>query len=396
MPQASPGEARPALDRLVVNVSQDCNLRCRYCYAGGGAYGGSRGLLDLARGREFVDYFLTAFGGIRSIQFFGGEPFLNVAVLDGLCAHALERSEAAGLPPPRLSVVTNGTILSEAILATIRARALSVTVSLDGPKAVNDLQRVTPSGAGSYERVVETIRTMKRETGQPAQIEGAFTASHLEGRFSLVDFMDFLVGELDVHLLHMPWVLGEGFGGAGIVPRPDRIDALVATYGDAVSRSVASLAGPGVDEAILLSFVERRLRSLLAEAADDPQVCAAGTGTLSVDVDGGIYPCFMFTNKPPFRLGVVGTTTPAELRSASLAFASRLATAPADGPRPLMSCAGMNEELGGGVDRLPPGAAEVSRRLVDRLDEELAPFRRDEERWSWVKTKLALLPLVTG
>jgi hypothetical protein len=211
-----------------------------------------------------------------------------------------------------------------------------------------------------------------------------------------VEFMDFLVDELDVHLLHMPWILGAGFGGAGIDPRPENLEALVATYGEAVSRSVASLATPDLERAILLSFVERHVAFLLSGSGEPPFVCAAGTGTLSVDVDGTIYPCFMFTNRQPFRLGSVGTTPPAELQDASDAFAGRLVRPPGSGPRPIMSCAGMNDELAGAVDEVPPGSAEVNRRLVARLEAELAPFRRDEERWSWLKTKLALLQVMAG
>lgn len=388
--------ARPDLDRLVVNVSRDCNLRCRYCYADGGSYGGARSLLTPERGLGIADYFLATFPRIGSIQFFGGEPFLNVGVLDAICAHVLARCDETGVPPPRFSVVSNGTIVTEDVLDVIRRRGLFVTVSLDGPREINDLQRVSASGEGSFDRVVESIRILKRETGQPSQVEGTFTARHLDAGFSLAAFMDFLVEELEVHVLHMPYILGDGFGAAGIGADSARLDALVATYSEAIARSVRSLSTPDLETTILLSFVERYLRAQLSEAKDSPLVCAAGTGTISVDVDGAIYPCFMFTNKLPFRLGVVGTTSPGELRMASLEFASRLVRSPGDGPRPLMSCAGMNEELAGAVDRCLPAATEVNRRLVARLDEELAPYRRDEERWSWLKTKLALLQVMAG
>jgi radical SAM protein with 4Fe4S-binding SPASM domain len=163
-----------------------------------------------------------------------------------------------------------------------------------------------------------------------------------------------------------------------------------------VARSVRSLATPDLDSAILLSFVERYLQAQLAGTADSPLICAAGSGTLSVDVDGSIYPCFMFTNKAPLRLGEVGTTTSSDLRRASQAFARRLLRREDDGPRPLMSCAGVNEEFGGAVDRVLPEAAVVNRRLVERLDAEVAPLRSDEERWSWLKTKLGLLRMMAG
>ena len=45
------------LPRLVLNISNDCNMRCKYCYANCGDYGGQRGLMSvdtLTRARLFL------------------------------------------------------------------------------------------------------------------------------------------------------------------------------------------------------------------------------------------------------------------------------------------------------------------------------------------------------
>ena len=72
---------RPYLERLVINVTHDCNLRCTYCYADTGAYGEARGKLSAGVGEEIVESFFSRFEHIRSIQLFGGESLST-----GTCA----------------------------------------------------------------------------------------------------------------------------------------------------------------------------------------------------------------------------------------------------------------------------------------------------------------------
>lgn len=381
---------RGGLDRLVVNLSQDCNLRCRYCYADGGAYGGARGLLPPDRGRAIAAHFLSSFPRIGSIQFFGGEPFLNLPALESVCEETARRCEETGEGLPRFSVVTNGTVWSEPIAAAIRRWSIAVTVSLDGPRAVHDANRVFRAGDGTFDRVVETVRAMKEETGQPAQVEATYTRAHLDAGFSFREFMDFLANDLDVHLLHMPWILGGPWESAG-VPL-ERAEALAEAYEEAVLRSLESLRGPDLEGAILLSFVQRYLAAAFAERRAADLVCAAGTGTLSVDVDGAIYPCFMFTGKSALSLGMVGVTGAEELDDRRRAFEERIRWPDGAPPRArmLMSCAGMNLECDGALASLSVAAAAVNERLAARLEAELEPVRRDTEALGWLKTKLAL------
>lgn len=387
---------RGGLDRLVVNLSQDCNLRCRYCYADGGAYGGARGLLPPDRGRAIAAHFLSSFSHIGSIQFFGGEPFLNLPALESVCEETASRCEKTGARLPRFSVVTNGTLWSEPIAAAIRRWSIAVTVSLDGPRAVHDANRVFRAGGGTFDRVVETVRAMKAATGQPAQIEATYTRAHLDAGFSFREFMDFLANDLDVHLLHMPWILGGPWEGAGVPV--ERAEALAEAYEEAILRSLESLRGPDLEGAILLSFVQRYLAATFVERKAADLVCAAGSGTLSVDVDGTIYPCFMFTGKTALSLGKVGVTGVEELDARRRTFQERVRWPDGAPPRArmLMSCAGMNLECDGALASFPVATSSVNERLAARLEAELAPVRQDPEEFAWLKTKLALWQISLG
>ena len=60
--------------RITLHVSNDCNLRCKYCYAEGGNYKQERRLMTMETAQMFVDFCCNNFDSIGYIVFFGGEP----------------------------------------------------------------------------------------------------------------------------------------------------------------------------------------------------------------------------------------------------------------------------------------------------------------------------------
>ena len=131
------------LNRLTLNVSNDCNLRCRYCYAGGGAYGMDRSLMTGEVALRAVDAVYEHFEGLGGVQFFGGEPGLNVPVIRAVCEYTQKLHREGKIERlPGYGMVTNGTVHSRQFLEVIREFRIGVTVSLDGPAEVNDVVRL--------------------------------------------------------------------------------------------------------------------------------------------------------------------------------------------------------------------------------------------------------------
>jgi uncharacterized protein len=386
----------------VINVSHDCNLRCTYCYADTGAYGGARGKLAAGVGADIVESFFSRFHEIRTIQLFGGEPFLNVRGIDGLCRHVAEVCEREGAPLPRFTTVSNGTLASDAVIDLINRHRIGVTVSLDGARPVNDAQRVDARGGGSFDRVVANIARLKGATGQPAQIEGTFTAAHLASNFSLAGFMRFVAHDLGVRFLHMPWILGDAYGGTGIAPTEGNIARLIDIYGAAISASLASLETQDLRDTILLSQVDDALRAALSPAppARRTHLCPAGSGTLSVGADGRVFPCFMFTGKPGFEFTRVGAGFDDAAFDARRADFTRQLELPPEGDLGGLAqrgaCAGHNHDTGGNIAAVSAASRAVQDALSAHLRCELAALRADADRWSWVRCKLMLHQLETA
>lgn len=63
-------------------VTEDCNLRCKYCYI---THKASNKKMSFETAKKFIDYILTA--DIETadsviVDFFGGEPFMEVSLVD--------------------------------------------------------------------------------------------------------------------------------------------------------------------------------------------------------------------------------------------------------------------------------------------------------------------------
>ena len=88
-PQELSYPQEPLVKAICLHVAHDCNLRCEYCFAGKGSFGGQRSLMDLDTGKRGIDFVLHASGN-RShceVDFFGGEPLLNFSVVKELVSY---------------------------------------------------------------------------------------------------------------------------------------------------------------------------------------------------------------------------------------------------------------------------------------------------------------------
>ncbi len=71
---------------LCLHVSHDCNLRCKYCFASQGDFGGEKEIMNFEVGKAAIDYLIANSGNRRNLEidFFGGEPLMNFDVVKQL------------------------------------------------------------------------------------------------------------------------------------------------------------------------------------------------------------------------------------------------------------------------------------------------------------------------
>lgn len=145
-------------------VTEDCQLRCRYCYLVGK---NSRNRMSFDTARRSIDYLVENpdLFPERSIvwDFIGGEPFLEIDLIDEICEYIkgkLSREKHPWLDSHRFSLTTNGILYgSEKVQDFIRRNRpdLSIGVTIDGTPRKHNMHRVYPSGKGSYDDTARNI-----------------------------------------------------------------------------------------------------------------------------------------------------------------------------------------------------------------------------------------------
>lgn len=143
---------RPSPVTLSLNVTEQCNIACTYCYFSGG-YGGNRRhnnsyLADRATDLAIQRFFSDSGGAAPScLYIFGGEPLMALAQI----RHAFEQADHLGINVLK-SMATNGMLLDEAAVQLFAKHEVCIAISLDGPD--HDRARIHRNGSGSR-RIVE-------------------------------------------------------------------------------------------------------------------------------------------------------------------------------------------------------------------------------------------------
>ncbi len=158
-------------------LTTQCNMDCVYCYGGkgrdnslsGGSYNLKKENMPPEIGCAAVDYLLkTAASSSRGhpggINFFGGEPLLNLSTLRAILEYAEGQSRKYSLDLPRFSITTNGTVISQGFIELCKRFKIAVQVSFDCTAEAQNTLRPYHEGNGrsSYDVCCESFEVLRR------------------------------------------------------------------------------------------------------------------------------------------------------------------------------------------------------------------------------------------
>ena len=291
------------LTTMVLNVTNQCNLSCEYCYE----YGEDK-IVDTANGkqpkfmseqtaRESVDFMLKESGTntVAHVTFFGGETLLNFPVLQKTIAYARQRGEELGKRVD-FSLTTNGTLLKPDVIEFLAENNVGVTISIDGPKEVQDKFRVFHNGTGSYDVVAQKIKELlKRHRSRPIGARVTLTS-----------------GTLDVKRIYQHLTEEIGFWEVGVAPvttAPNRGHAISDRGYDEMLAQFRDLAHDFLEASVQnrhhgFSNVKETLEEL-HKGVSKAFPCGAGLGLLGVATDGDVALCHRFAGSDSHKLGTV-------------------------------------------------------------------------------------------
>lgn len=197
--EASNASTSGALSRLVLHVSNDCNMCCRYCYAACGSYGLHRTMMRPETMYRALDVLYEIYPTIDILQLFGGEPTYNLEVIEKASAYLKKANKLT-----QVGIVTNGTCASKKFVSLIQEYNLAVTVSIDAYGVMDELRPMRASKLSSKDIVRRNIHHLLDTTGQPSQFELTYTIRHVHNNLSIVKILRELYkeyGNIPVHVI---------------------------------------------------------------------------------------------------------------------------------------------------------------------------------------------------
>jgi uncharacterized protein len=281
---------------LCLHVSHDCNLRCGYCFASTGDFKQGRILMDEEVGKRAIDFVINKSQNRKNIEidFFGGEPLMNLDVVKSIVAYAQKQGELHH-KNFRFTITTNGVLLNDDAISYINQTMSNVVISLDGRKEVNDAVRKTVGGKGSYDTILPPFIKLAESRNQDNYyIRGTFTKQNLDFAEDVVHMADCGFEQISIE---------------PVVTDPNSPYAITQDELPGVFHEYDRLAN---------LLLERKMKGkevnffhFMIDLDQGPCVikrlrgCGSGNEYLAVTPEGDIYPCHQFVGMEEYKMGNV-------------------------------------------------------------------------------------------
>ena len=295
---------RAGISRLVLLITQTCNLKCSYCFAE--AYMGSHSenrVMSPATACAAIEQVFNSIPHVSEILFFGGEPLIGFPAIKEAVQASEKYCTAHQARSPAFTITTNGTLISQEVIDFFQRHNFSVTISLDGPPHINDQQRRFPSGKGTYDIVKKNIDLL-RSAGLRIGIEAVFTENHRSYEETIESTYDFLLecGARDI-------CLTPAIGG----PPDESLDrSLLADLEQSYSASTERIMDSWLtDSPIRMPYWFDILNALISRSGK-PHFCGAGYKGITVDCSGRVFPCYTLMNESLYMGSVYDEEFPGE------------------------------------------------------------------------------------
>ena len=156
------------LEKLTLQVTQQCNFCCSYCpysleddsyYH---THNSKHMTWDVAK--KAIDFFIkrTRDTPMINFGFYGGEPLLQYDLIKKCIVYIKERLEGRNVT---FTMTTNGSLLTLEKIKYLIDNNVSITVSFDGPREIQNKNRKHKSdGSGTYDDVYNKLMEIKKES----------------------------------------------------------------------------------------------------------------------------------------------------------------------------------------------------------------------------------------
>ncbi|MEO0185832.1 MAG: radical SAM protein [candidate division WOR-3 bacterium] len=289
-------EVTSKIGYMVLNITEVCNMRCKYCsFSGTYRYerAHSNKRMDDRVLYQAIQYYLSHSkeSRVRSISVYGGEPltsFKKIIEIKNLVGNEIE-----------VHIDSNGLLLErENVREAIIRNNFFLQISLDGPQLYHDRYRVDINGRPTFARITNNLRHIKKASTDFYRTHISFAVT-MSPDTDLLELNDFFENEDLVQGNHIivnsvnPYdtTFYDRFTSEDYSHQSAQYDALRRDY---IRRRISGQEPTKFERALF----EKPLVQLHLRKIDEPYeamgmngCCIPGLRKIFVNTDGRIYPC---------------------------------------------------------------------------------------------------------
>ncbi|KGM97041.1 radical SAM protein [Clostridium novyi A str. 4552] len=290
-------KSKDFIKALCLNVTHDCNLRCKYCFADEGKYHGARKVMSPEVGKKAIDFVIAHSGPRKNIEvdLFGGEPLIAIKEIKEIIAYAREQEKIHN-KVIRFTMTTNALLLNDEIMEYMDKEMGNIVLSIDGRKEVNDNTRIRVNGSGTYDSILPKIKEMvdKRDKSKQYYVRGTFTRDNTDFYYDVKHLADLGFKEVSVEPVVLP-------DEHELSLREEDLPTIFENY-DLLYKDMLKRYEEGREFKFYHFNIDLQGGPCVYKRISG---CGAGHEYIAVTPDGDIYPCHQFVGNEDFKIGTI-------------------------------------------------------------------------------------------
>lgn len=296
--------------QLILEVTEKCNLRCRYCIYGEETknfrtFSTKDMTFDIAK--KAMDYALSIASDNMILSFYGGEPLIQYKLIRTCTEYFKEHFQGEKIS---FVMTSNLTLLTKEMADFFSEHKFVITCSLDGDRENQNRNRPYAGGVGSFDDTIRGLKLLVDSYGDDAK-EHVFVNTVIDRPYTTEKFE-----KIDTFFRSLTW-LPEGAVTTSYAARDEWDEnielspnkelihgglAIVDTFGDWIFEKMREKDSEYFSENIvkdsLLNIHKRLLYNKPLENCSLNGCCVPGARRLYVTVDGKFSLCERIGNVP--------------------------------------------------------------------------------------------------
>ncbi|MBD7912581.1 Cys-rich peptide radical SAM maturase CcpM [Clostridium cibarium] len=289
------------LNMIILQVTQQCNFRCKYCVYSDGYENRkyTNQVMSIETAKRGIDFLLKHSANSESVHiaFYGGEPLLRFDFIKECIEYAKEQFEGKKL---LFNMTTNGSLIDDTVIEYLVENNMGLVISLDGPKNIHDKNRVFAGNkCGTFDKVIETLEMIR--TKYPSYFkEKVFLSAVIDSQCNFEDVNKFFTNcDTVKEMIALSALINDTYRTSKVGINKD----FITKYGYETFKIYLNKLKRIDDKSISNIFMKySQQKDMMFKRFSEPEdglldtghpggPCIPGGTRLFMDVSGNLYPC---------------------------------------------------------------------------------------------------------